>query len=207
MSLVDPTAPETVAAGWRTRLSWLIALFAVILIAVSMAADRMDRLRHLELTCDEWQCAASVDGARPLVLPLDAPPPAANIGLYAFAPWEHESSQAFQNLVVRTEHGPLARGSLQSYDQTPVPRSLIENGDLMPESVEADVLLHNGKPVGVELPNFVVLEVIETDPPEKGARLKPATLESGAVVQVPSFIDRGEKLKIDTRDRSYVERA
>ena len=106
-----------------------------------------------------------------------------------------------------TEGDQLIFMDQQSYDQTPVPRSLIENGDLMPESVEADVLLHNGKPVGVELPNFVVLEVIETDPPEKGARLKPATLESGAIVQVPSFIERGEKLKIDTRDRSYVERA
>ena len=94
-----------------------------------------------------------------------------------------------------------------SYEQLEIPRDLIENADLIPESCEADVLVHNGKPVGVELPTFVTLEVTETDPPEKGGRLKAATLETGATVQVPSFIERGEKLKIDTRDRSYVERA
>ena len=95
----------------------------------------------------------------------------------------------------------------KSYEQIEIPSALIENADLMPESCEVEVLLHAGKPIGVELPNFVVLEVTETDPPEKGARLKAATLETGATVQVPSFIDRGEKLKIDTRDRSYAERA
>ena len=63
------------------------------------------------------------------------------------------------------------------------------------------------KPTGVELPNFVILEVAETDPPEKGGKLKPATLETGAVIQVSSFIERGEKLRIDTRDRSYSSRA
>jgi elongation factor P len=95
----------------------------------------------------------------------------------------------------------------ESYEQTEIPRDRIENVDLMSESCEVDVLLHRGKPVGIELPTFVVLEVTETDPPEKGGKLKPARFETGAVIQVPSFIDRGEKLKIDTRDRSYVERS
>ncbi len=94
----------------------------------------------------------------------------------------------------------------ESYDQIEIVRDLIENVDLLSESCQVDVLLHREKPVGVELPNFVVLEVASTDPPEKGGRLKPATLETGAVVQVPSFVERGEKLRIDTRDRSYVER-
>ncbi len=95
----------------------------------------------------------------------------------------------------------------QSYDQCSIPRSLIESADLLAESCEVDVLLYRGNPVDVNLPNFVVLEVEATDPHEKGCKLKPARLETGATVQVPSFIDRGEKLKIDTRDRSYVERA
>ncbi len=94
-----------------------------------------------------------------------------------------------------------------SYEQIEIPADQIENSDLMPENCEIDVLLHNQKPIGAELPNFVVLEVAATDPVSKGARLKPATLETGAEVQVPSFIDRGEKLKIDTRERKYVERA
>ena len=83
----------------------------------------------------------------------------------------------------------------------------LENVDLVGENCEIEVLLHNEKPVGAELPNFVVLEVSETDPVSKGGRLKPATLETGAEVQVPSFIERGDRVKIDTRDRKYVERA
>jgi elongation factor P len=95
----------------------------------------------------------------------------------------------------------------QSYDQVEIPIDQIGNADLMPENCEVEVLLHNGKPVGIELPNFVVLEVVQTDPPQKGGPQKPATLSSGAVVQVPSFIARGESLKIDTRERKYVERS
>jgi elongation factor P len=94
-----------------------------------------------------------------------------------------------------------------SYEQTEIPAELIENDDLMEESCECDVLLHGGRPIGVDLPNFVVHEVVETDPPEKGGKLKPATLATGATIQVPSFIGRGERVKVDTRDRGYVERA
>ena len=95
----------------------------------------------------------------------------------------------------------------ESYEQLEVPRALVGNADLLPESCEVDVLVHDGKAVGVDLPNFVVLEITETAPAEKGARLKPATLATGAQIQVPSFIAPGEKVKVDTRDRSYVERA
>ena len=94
----------------------------------------------------------------------------------------------------------------ESYEQTEIAREVIENVDLISENCEVDVLLHRDKPVGVELPNFVVLEVTASDPPEKGGKLKPATLETGALVQVPSFVARGEKVRIDTRDRKYVER-
>ena len=94
----------------------------------------------------------------------------------------------------------------ESYEQLEIAREQIEGADLLSESAEVEVLLHNGVAIGVELPNFVELAVAETDPPERGGKLKPATLETGAVVQVPSFIERGEKLKIDTRERKYVER-
>jgi elongation factor P len=95
----------------------------------------------------------------------------------------------------------------QSYEQIEIPRAQIENQDLMTENCAVEVLLHGERPIGVTLPNFVVLEVAETDPATSGGKLKAAKLATGAVVQVPSFIARGEKLKIDTRERKYVERA
>jgi len=74
-----------------------------------------------------------------------------------------------------------------------------------------NVVLWNGTPILVEAPNFVVLEVIETDPGLKGDTSggggKPATLETGAVVRVPLFIQIGEKLKVDTRTGEYVGRS
>lgn len=74
-----------------------------------------------------------------------------------------------------------------------------------------NVVLWNGTPILVEAPNFVVLEVTETDPGLKGDTSggggKPATLETGAVVRVPLFIQIGEKVKVDTRTGEYVGRS
>ena len=95
----------------------------------------------------------------------------------------------------------------ENYEQITIQADQIDGLDLLAASCEVQVLLHNGMPVGVDLPNFVVLEVAETDPPEKGGRLKPATVETGAQIAVPSFIERGQKIRIDTRERKYVERA
>ena len=73
------------------------------------------------------------------------------------------------------------------------------------------VTLWNGTPIAVEAPNFVVLEVADTDPGVKGDTSggggKPATLETGAVVRVPLFVQIGDKLKVDTRSGEYVSRA
>ncbi len=73
------------------------------------------------------------------------------------------------------------------------------------------VTLWNGSPIAVEAPNFVVLEITETDPGLKGDTSggggKPATLETGAVVRVPLFVQTGEKIKVDTRTGQYVSRA
>ena len=72
-------------------------------------------------------------------------------------------------------------------------------------------LSFKGKLIGIDLPNFVELEVVDTPPGEKGntaqGGTKPATLETGAVVQVPFFINNGEMIRIDTRTNSYLDRA
>ena len=73
------------------------------------------------------------------------------------------------------------------------------------------VTLWNGTPLSVDAPNFVVLTITETDPGLKGDTSggggKPATLETGAVVRVPLFVQSGEMIKIDTRKGEYVSRA
>jgi len=74
-----------------------------------------------------------------------------------------------------------------------------------------EVTLWNGQPLSVTPPNFVILQISDTDPGVRGDTAsggsKPATLETGAVVKVPLFIDKGEILKIDTRTGEYVARA
>ena len=73
------------------------------------------------------------------------------------------------------------------------------------------VTLWNGSPLSIEPPNFVVLAITETDPGLKGDTSggggKPATLETGAVVRVPLFVQTGELIKVDTRSGDYVSRA
>ena len=73
-----------------------------------------------------------------------------------------------------------------------------------------EVTLWNGKPISVTAPNFVELQITETDPGVRGDTAsgggKPATLETGAVVRVPLFVEEGEKIKVDTRSAEYVSR-
>lgn len=81
----------------------------------------------------------------------------------------------------------------------------------MKEEDTCTVILFNGAPLTVEAPNFVILQVTETDPGLRGDTSggggKPATMETGAVVRVPLFINIGDTLKIDTRTGEYVSRA
>ena len=83
--------------------------------------------------------------------------------------------------------------------------------DLLKDNTLCTVLLFNGYPIDLTLPNFIVLEVAESEPWAKGdtatGSTKPAVLETGLEVQVPPFIDQGQKIRIDTRTREYVERA
>jgi elongation factor P len=79
------------------------------------------------------------------------------------------------------------------------------------DNLNVKVLFFNQQPVTAELPNFVELAVAQTEPGVKGDTAsggsKPATLESGAVIQVPLFINEGDRLRVDTRTGSYIERA
>jgi len=82
--------------------------------------------------------------------------------------------------------------------------------DFLKENTVCNILLFEGRPIGISLPIFINLKVEQTDPWVKGDTAsgdsKPATLETGYVLQVPPFIEEGELLKIDTRTGAYVER-
>ena len=101
---------------------------------------------------------------------------------------------------------------LETYDQTAIPKAAMgASANLLLENGSAYVLVAEGRTIGVELPNFVELKVTFTEPGVKGdtasGATKPATLETGATVSVPLFVNQGEVLKIDTRTGDYVERA
>jgi elongation factor P len=85
-----------------------------------------------------------------------------------------------------------------------------EGKGYLKENLVIKALFHNGKPIGVEFPNFVELQVMQTEPGVRGdtatGATKPATLESGAVIQVPLFVESGETIRIDTRTHEYIER-
>jgi elongation factor P len=99
----------------------------------------------------------------------------------------------------------------ETFDQQPVPKSML--GDAVPFLKEQDVveLLVDGENIiAVELPNFLELRVESAEPGVRGDTAnnvtKPATLETGAVVNVPLFVNPGDKIRIDTRTSQYVER-
>ncbi|MFI3140806.1 MAG: elongation factor P [Clostridia bacterium] len=100
----------------------------------------------------------------------------------------------------------------ESYELIPINETeLSDNFKFVKENMECRILSYKGKVFGVEPPNFVELEITETDPGFKGDTAtnttKPATLETGAEVRVPLFIDQGEVIQIDTRTGEYMGRA
>ena len=100
----------------------------------------------------------------------------------------------------------------ETYEQEPVSADKLPDGfKFVKENDVCKILSYKGNVFAVEPPMFVVLEITETDPGFKGNTatntLKPATLETGAEVKVPLFIEPGEKIKIDTRTGEYLERA
>ena len=100
----------------------------------------------------------------------------------------------------------------ESYELVPINESeLSDNFKFVKENMVCRILSYKGKVFGVEPPNFVELQVTQTDPGFKGDTAtnttKPATLETGAEVKVPLFIDEGEMIQIDTRTGEYMGRA
>lgn len=98
-----------------------------------------------------------------------------------------------------------------SYEQIPVPAAFLGDGrDFLKDNTTVALMTTEEGVIGAEMPNFVNLEVVETDPGVRGdtatGGTKPARLESGGTVQVPLFVSTGDVLKVDTRTKTYVER-
>jgi elongation factor P len=99
-----------------------------------------------------------------------------------------------------------------TYEQFNLPRDAVADAlEFLEPASSVQVLTVDGKPAGVQLPASVELAVTDTEPGVKGDTVsnvtKPATLETGAVVQVPLFVNVGDRIKVDTRERRYISRA
>jgi elongation factor P len=99
-----------------------------------------------------------------------------------------------------------------NYEQISLPHGELEEQlPFMQPSSSVMLLMVDGRPAGVDLPASVELAVVDTEPGVKGDTVsnvtKPATLETGAVVQVPLFVNVGDRIKVDTRERRYISRA
>jgi elongation factor P len=100
---------------------------------------------------------------------------------------------------------------MESYEQHPIPAGLLgDRVKYLKDNTEVEALFHGERIIGVEIPFFMALEVVQTDPGLKGDTAsggsKPATVETGAVIQVPLFINVGDRIKVDTRTDAYLER-
>ena len=100
---------------------------------------------------------------------------------------------------------------LETYEQISVSSDKIGDGvKYLKENMNVAILLHGNNIIGIDIPNFVELEVIDTPPAEKGntaqGGTKPATLETGAVVNVPFFVTNGTIIRVDTRTNEYLDR-
>jgi len=100
----------------------------------------------------------------------------------------------------------------ENYEQTSIPEEMIPNSKILKEGSTIDVIYHSEKniPLSIELPQYISLKITYTEPGVKGDTAtnstKPATVETGAEIRVPLFINTGDLVKIDTKDCSYVER-
>ena len=98
-----------------------------------------------------------------------------------------------------------------NYDQIPIGDDVLGQAvDFLLENMQVEVLFWKGSPVNIQLPNYIEARVSKSDPGLKGdtssGATKPATLETGLVVQVPLFIEPGETVKVDTRTGEYLSR-
>ena len=99
-----------------------------------------------------------------------------------------------------------------NFEQTELKRDTLGDAvEFLTSNLLIEVSFHDGKPVGIELPSFVEMTVQQTEPGIKSATAssvtKPATMETGLVVQVPPFINEGERIRVDTAEGAYMSRA
>jgi len=102
---------------------------------------------------------------------------------------------------------------METFEQVNIPKELIDEPLLLKEGTEVEIVFHadEERPLTIEMPPFVIMEVVYTEPGLKGdtsssTALKPAKLDSGLEINVPLFVNQGDFIKIDTRDCSYSER-
>ncbi|AQP53178.1 elongation factor P [Vagococcus penaei] len=122
----------------------------------------------------------------------------------------HIDSKSVQYLY--TQEDVAVFMDLSTYEQYEIPVAVIEEElKYLLDNMEVKIQFYGDEVVGVSLPTSVVLEVVETQPSIKGATVtgsgKPATMETGLVVNVPDFIEVGEKLEINTSEGTYLKRA
>ena len=103
--------------------------------------------------------------------------------------------------------------NVESFEQVSIDANLIENADLMKEGMTLEIMYHadTETPLTVEFPPFIEVEITYTESGDRGntassTALKQAVVETGATIMVPLFINQGDIIKVDTRDRSYYER-
>jgi len=99
----------------------------------------------------------------------------------------------------------------KSYEQLSVPEEALgEKIYMLPENIEVQVTFHGDRVIGVQLPNFIEVEILETEPGFKGDTVsgggKPATLKTGATLNVPFHLEPGDRIIVDTRKKSYVKK-
>ena len=101
--------------------------------------------------------------------------------------------------------------SMETYEQVGIHVDVLDGAELfLIDGIELAVMVYKGRPVGVELPNFIETEITYCEPGVKGntaqGATKPATVANGATVQVPLFVDNGEMIRVDTRTKEYAGR-
>ncbi len=100
----------------------------------------------------------------------------------------------------------------ETYEQVSIEKKMLDKPELLKEGMSIEILFHAEKemPLTIDLPQYEVYEITYTEPGQKGNTAtnasKPATIETGAEIKVPLFINEGDKIKVDTRTSSYVER-
>ena len=124
---------------------------------------------------------------------------------------ERVTTNTIEMQYLYADGNQLVLMNTDTYEQIRVDADGIENGDLLAPNAEVQVLFIRDAPFRVELPIFVELTITRCDPGAKGDTvsnvMKPAEVESGATVNVPLFVNEGDRIRIDTRSREYTARA